>query len=190
MRVFLRAIVTMIPLLLLAPAALAQNRPYDRGYDQGYYGNGTYQDSCQNIHWDGSMLYAECQRADGGWRRTSIDSRNCRGQILNLDGRLACGEAGYQQGPYERPYDRDRGYYNQGPYNGGPVYQGNWEGGLPPGDYQLTCQNMHMEGDRLEARCEKRNGGWRRTSLDDVQRCTNAIVNDNGHLFCEKSDRY
>jgi len=179
-RFLLRAIATLLPVFLLGPAALAQNRGYDRGDNQGY-GNGTYQDTCQKIRWDGSVLYAQCQTRDGGWRNTSIDSRDCGGQILNLNGRLACGEAGYQQGNH----DRDHGYNDRG-YNGGPGYQGNGEGGLPPGDYRLTCQDMRMDGDRLEARCEKRNGGWRRTSLDDVQRCSSPIVNNNGHLTCER----
>lgn len=184
-RFLLRVIATLIPILLLGPAALAQNRPYDRDYNQGY-GNGTYQDTCQNVRWDGSVLHAQCQTSDGGWRNSSIDSRNCGGgQILNINGRLACGQVnngyqqpyGYQQAPNGRPYDydRDRGYANQG-----------WQGGLPPGDYQLTCQNMSMNGDRLEARCEKRDGGWRNTSLDDVQRCSSPIVNNNGRLSCQR----
>jgi hypothetical protein len=179
-RFLLRAIATLIPVFLLGLAALAQNRPDDRGYNQSY-GTGDYRDTCQHVRWDGTMLYAQCQTRDGDWRNTSIDSRDCGGQILNLNGRLACGQAGYQQEPNGRPYDndRDRGY-DRGS-NGG-----NWQSGLPPGDYQLTCQDMRMDGDRLEARCEKRNGGWRSTSLDDVQRCNSPIVNNNGRLSCQR----
>src|SRR5260370_38506091 len=33
----------------------------------------------------------------------------------------------------------------------------------PRGDYAETCRNIHMEGDRLVAECQKRDGGWRKT---------------------------
>lgn len=176
------SVVALLPFTLLSPASSAQGQ-WDR--DRGGYG--TYQDTCTDAHWDGSVLSARCQKRDGGWRNTSIDSRNCGGQILNLDGRLSCGEAtnGYQgpNGQYDQrpPYD-DRGYYgdNRGYY--GRTNQG-WEGGLPPGDYKLTCQDMRVEGDHLYASCEKRNGDWRRTSLD-FDRCSSPIVNDNGRLRC------
>jgi hypothetical protein len=170
-------VVALLPFGLLSPAASAQGQ-WDRDRDRG--GPGTYQDTCTDAHWDGSVLSARCQKRDGGWRNSSIDSRNCNGQILNIDGHLSCGAAdyGYQDRPYQdRPYyDDDRGY-------GERTNQGYWEGGLPPGDYKLTCQDMHVDGDRLFASCQKRNGDWRRTSLD-FDRCSSPIVNDNGHLTC------
>ena len=173
--------VALVPFGLLSPASSAQGQ-WDRDRDRGGYGTGTYQDTCTDAHWDGSVLSARCQKQDGGWRNTSIDSRNCGGQILNIDGRLACGQPdnGYQgqNRPYEQGYQRppydDRGY--------GRTNQG-WEGGLPPGDYKLTCQDMRVDGDRLSASCQKRNGDWRRTSLD-FDHCSSPIVNDNGHLTC------
>lgn len=177
--------VALFSLAVLSPAGSAQGQ-WDRDRDRSQGGPGTYQDTCTDTHWEGSVLYARCQKQDGGWRNSSIDSRNCGGQILNLNGRLACGEAtnGYQQGPYGQaappPYD-NRGYG----YDRGPVAQGNWQGGLPPGDYQLTCQNMRVDGDHLSATCEKRNGGWRDTTLD-FDRCSSPIVNDNGNLRCQR----
>jgi len=183
-----RLVLCAVALLPFAFSSAQAQWDRDRYY-RGGYGNGTYQDTCTDARWDGSILSARCQKRDGGWRTSSIDSRSCGGQILNLDGRLACGEAtdqyqGYGRPPYDdrrddRPYydwdydrGRDYGYTNQG-----------WRGGLPPGDYQLTCQNMRVEGDKLYATCEKRNGGWRETKLD-FDRCSSPIANDNGRLTC------
>ncbi|HLW53707.1 MAG TPA: CVNH domain-containing protein [Candidatus Angelobacter sp.] len=178
--------VALLPFGLLSPAAAAQGQwDHDRDHYQGGQGNyggpGSFQDSCTDAHWDGSVLYARCQKRDGGWRNTSIDSRNCGAQILNLDGRLSCGQAdnGYPNNDaraYDRQYDNNRGYY------GGQANQG----GLPPGDYQLTCQDMRINGDRLYASCQKRDGRWRNTSLDDFDRCNSPIVNDNGRLRCSR----
>jgi len=164
--------VALIQFALLSSASSAQGRS-----DRDFGGPGTYTDTCTDAHWDGSILYARCQRMDGGWRNSSIDSRNCRAQILNLDGYLSCGQAtsGYQQGPYDN-HDSGR--------PGGP-FQGGWRGGLPPGDYKLTCQDMHVAGNRLYATCQRRNGSWHGTSLY-FDRCSSPIVNNDGNLRCTR----
>src|SRR5258708_33308791 len=41
----------------------------------------------------------------------------------------------------------------------------------PRGGYAETCRNIHMEGDRLGAECQRRDGGWRKTSLEDADPC-------------------
>ena len=135
--------------------------------DRGYYPPGTYVDTCRNIYMQGNQLVAECQKRNGDWRRTSLaNADQCNGGIVNLDGRLACGgDNGYNGG------------YNQGNYRRG------WQNGLPPGDYVQTCRNISMNGDRLQAECQERDGDWRRTSLDNADRC-NGIANDNGRLVC------
>src|SRR5215470_11753047 len=56
--------------------------------------------------------------------------------------------------------------------------------GGPPGSYLETCRNVRTDGDRLVARCEKRDGDWRDTTLDDVYRCVGDIANVDGHLRC------
>lgn len=129
--------------------------------------NGTYQQSCQNIRMNGGRLEARCQKKDGGWRNTSIDSRGCRGQIVNDDGNLRCSNSGGWQGDRDR--DHDRGGY--------------WQGGMPRGTYQQTCQNVGRNGDRLMARCQRKDGGWRDTSID-FRGCRGEIVNDDGNLRC------
>ncbi|HEY6968856.1 MAG TPA: CVNH domain-containing protein [Candidatus Angelobacter sp.] len=128
------------------------------GYWQGGYPPGDYVQTCRNIRSYGNTLQAECQKRNGGWRRTSLDISQCSGGIINNDGNLTCGY----------------GYY-----------RGNWYGGgYPPGDYVQTCRNIRTYGNRLDAECQKRNGGWRRTSLDNIDQCSSPIANDNGHLVC------
>jgi hypothetical protein len=122
---------------------------------------GSYRQTCQNIRLDGNMLKARCQKIDGGWRNTSLDYRGCGGQVINDNGNLRCGQGG-------RP-----------PYTGG-------YGGLPPGNYQRTCENMRMEGNKLMGYCRKVDGGWRNTSLNNVNQCKTQIVNDDGNLRCQK----
>jgi hypothetical protein len=58
------------------------------------------------------------------------------------------------------------------------------QGGLPHGSYRQTCQNISINGDRLNARCQKVDGGWNNTSID-FRNCQGAeIINDNGNLRC------
>jgi CVNH domain len=126
--------------------------------------NGSYRQTCQDIRLDGNMLKARCQKVDGGWRNTSLDYRGCGGQVINDNGYLRCGPGGY--------------------YGGGrPPYAG---GALPPGSYKRTCQNMRMEDNKLIGYCLKADGGWRNTSLNNVNQCKTQIVNDDGNLRCQK----
>jgi len=111
---------------------------------------GDYQLTCRDIRRDGHMLKASCQKKDGSWRSTSLDTRNCRSQIANDDGRLRCTQGG----------------------------------GIPPGDYRLTCENIHVSSQRLDALCQKEDGSFRQTSLDNFYRCGNKISNIDGRLRC------
>ena len=120
---------------------------------------GDYAQTCRDIRTNGSWVQARCQTRDGGWRDTSLDYSRCVGPVINNDGNLYC-QQGYSQG--------------------------GWQGGLPSGDYQQTCQDVRTNGSVLEARCQKRDGGWRNTSLD-YRRCSSTIVNDDGRLYCEQS---
>jgi hypothetical protein len=117
---------------------------------QGWVPGGDYQLTCRDIRTDGYMLKASCQKVDGGWRSSSLDTRNCRSQVVNDNGHLRCTQAG----------------------------------GIPPGDYRLTCENIHVNGQRLDASCQKEDGSWRKTSLDNFYRCGNRISNIDGNLRC------
>jgi hypothetical protein len=132
-----------------APAPWQGGRPY-----------GDYQKTCRDIRYNGSILTANCEKRDGGWRSTSLDYRGCRGPVINDNGNLRCGE-------------------------GGPGHGNAGAGGLPRGDYKLTCNNMRMEGSTLVANCEKRDGGWRSSKVDNAYQCRN-IVNDDGRLVCSR----
>ncbi len=55
---------------------------------------------------------------------------------------------------------------------------------VPDGSYRQTCRDEHVEGDRLYARCERRNNDWRNTSLKHFDRCRGEITNVNGRLEC------
>lgn len=132
------------------------------GYGQGGYPPGDYVQTCRNIHTSGNRLDAECQKRDGGWRHTSLDNVNqCSSPIANDNGNLVCGRGGYGSGG-----------------------RGSWQNGLPPGDYVQTCRNTRVDGNKLKAECQKRDGGWRKTSLKNVDRCSSPIANDDGHLVC------
>jgi len=53
----------------------------------------------------------------------------------------------------------------------------------PAGSYQLSCRNMAVNGDTLNAECQDRNGNWIATSLSQLSTCA-AIDNVNGQLQC------
>jgi major membrane immunogen (membrane-anchored lipoprotein) len=122
---------------------------------QGSLPGGSYTETCQDIGVNGTMLQARCQTKDGDWRQTSIDYRQCGGPIVNDDGRLRCGEGG-----------------------GGAGYVG-----LPGGSYAETCHDIRTNGTVLQARCQKRDGSFRKTSID-YRQCGGRVINDDGYLRC------
>jgi len=160
---------------------------------------GSYQQTCTDIGMNGSTLYARCQDVNGNWQSTSLPNiQNCTGEIVNNNGSLQCGRNGYYNRGYQGGYrdrdrdrdrdwdrDRDRQVYN-GNYNG---YGNYGYGNLPPGDYVQTCRNIQTNGNVLQAQCEKRNGGWRNSTLD-VSQCTGPIANNNGRLVCGSGNGY
>jgi hypothetical protein len=138
----------------------------DYGYGGGYQGNNSYTQTCRDVRRQGDTLEAVCQSRDGDWHRTTLnDYRDCRGQIVNDDGNLRCANSNY------------------GNVGG---WQGGYRGGLPGGSYTQTCQNIRISGDELKASCQKRQGGWRNTKLDDYQDCRSDITNEDGRLRCAR----
>ena len=155
---------------------------------------GSYQQTCRNIGVRGSTLYAECQNTGGGWQSTQLrDYDRCRGEIQNINGNLQCtasNRGGY--GPNEgyghdrdRDYDHDRDRNHD--YHQDRDQDWDWDRDhryrLPRGTYVQTCQNIQVNGDTLRASCQKRNGGWRNTSLGNFRQCRD-IENNNGKLRC------
>lgn len=54
----------------------------------------------------------------------------------------------------------------------------------PGGSYQQTCRDIGVRGSTLSAECRDEGGNWRRTELQDFQRCGGDIQNLNGNLSC------
>jgi hypothetical protein len=116
---------------------------------------GDYQQTCRDIKTSGSQLTASCQKRDGHWQSTSIDTSTCTGGIVNDDGQLRCTASSTGQGQ-----------------------------ALPAGSYQQTCKNIRVNGNDLEASCQKTDGSFQNTTLKNANSCSQ-IVNENGTLRCQ-----
>jgi hypothetical protein len=99
---------------------------------------GSYQRSCEQIHWSGTTLVAECKRMDGRKTGTGLANANkCVGDIGNNNGQLQCNYAGgtpsqgaqqqrqatpQQQPNYGGRQDYGQQGYGQPGYGAGPGY--------------------------------------------------------------------
>src|ERR1700743_1187601 len=120
---------------------------------------GSYQQTCKNIDYRDNVLAANCQDSGGHWQSALLhDVAGCRSDIINDDGSLRCSR--------------------------GVGYQSTAQVGLPGGTYSQTCQEIHLHGDDLVARCTTASGDWKDAKLDDYNKCRGDIVNDNGKLRC------
>lgn len=152
--------------------------------------SGSYQQTCQHIEVRGSTLYASCRDVNGNWQNTELRNyQRCNGQIENQNGNLQCAGGGYNgpnsgYGRDDRDRDRDRDYDRDGDRGRDGRYRRNGPNGAPNGSYVQTCQNIQMNGNRLQASCRKKNQKWRNTSLDNAYSCRGDIQNDNGKLRC------
>jgi CVNH domain len=155
---------------------------------------GSYQQTCRDINVRGSSLNATCKDEGGNWRSTQLsDFQRCSGEIQNLNGNLQCtGGNGYgNNGAYNNGnngdhHDADRDHQNNG-YNHDRDHDGNYRGGYngPRGTFSQTCQDIHLNGDTVQASCQKKNGKMKNTSLRNYQQCRD-IENDNGKLRCAR----
>jgi hypothetical protein len=119
---------------------------------------GSYLQTCRDITATYDVLAATCRLRNGNWNYTTLsDYRDCDGDIVNTNGRLACARDDYQ--------DDD------------------W---LPRGSYQETCRRERVEDDTLTAECVDRNARWRYTELQDFRSCRGDIRNVNGMLQCRR----
>ena len=52
---------------------------------------GSWMDSCITPEMRGTVLFAQCRMAGGGWNPTRLDMRSCStGRVTNLNGALVC----------------------------------------------------------------------------------------------------
>lgn len=126
--------------------------------------SGSYQQSCKNLDVRDGVLVANCQDSDGKWEATQLrDFESCGGDIMNDNGALRCAANG------------------AAPVAG---YRPAYQAGVPNGSYTQTCQDIHVSGDDLKARCQTTSGDWHDAKLDDYQKCRGDVANDNGKLHC------
>lgn len=153
---------------------------------------GSYQQSCREIQFDGRTLTASCRQRFNRYETSSLDVRRCRrgADIENDRGELACEEAGDALDDRgDRDLDRDerdrdnRDRDNRDRDDGNRGDDQSDAAPPPGGSYLKTCRNVRAEDDRLFAECQDRDGKWRRTDLDFGD-CPAEIRNDNGRLDC------
>ena len=123
---------------------------------------GSYQRSFRDIDASSNTLWATCRTPSGRWRDTSLDNYgDCDGDIINNNGQLEC----------QRDWRDD-------------------EDDFPPGSYQRTCRDEHVERGTLTAECQDRNGRWRYTELNGFRTCRGDIANNDGMLQCRREQRF
>jgi hypothetical protein len=123
---------------------------------------GGFRESCRDIRLDRDRLMATCRGKYGGWNRTSLDLRDCRGGMVeNHDGDLVC-EGGR--------YGGDRDDYGFG--------------GLPRGGYRQSCRDIDVNRGVLTATCRNKDGRWVMASIDLRDCRGGSIENKRGILVC------
>jgi beta/gamma crystallin/CVNH domain-containing protein len=153
-RLALAALILIAGTVLQVNAASAAPPPPD----------GSYRDSCRNIGTatvvGTNVLKAQCRDMSGRWRDTTLKLSDCRGDIYNDDGRLACAKGG-----------------------------GNDFSGLPGGSWQQSCRNAYRQSRNVVAECLNRNGRWIRTAIG-INSCGNnpRLANIDGELQCENGN--
>jgi hypothetical protein len=141
---------------------------------------GSYRQTCRDVSVHGSTLSATCQDQGGNWRNTELrDFDRCGGEIQNLNGNLSC--TGGNNGNYGDRRDNDRRDHD---HDGDRDRDRNGYNG-PPGSYSQTCSNIQVNGNTLNATCQKKNGKTKNTSLHNFRDCRD-IENDNGKLRCTR----
>ena len=164
---------------------------------------GSYRQTCRDVSVNGSTLRATCQDQGGNWRNTELrDFDRCGGEIQNLNGNLSCtggngpgagGNYGDRGGNGDRRDNNDRrdgdnrSGDNRDANRGGDQDHDRDRNGYngPPGSYSQTCSNIQVNGNTLQASCQKKNGKTKNTSLRNFRDCRD-IQNDNGKLRCSR----
>jgi major membrane immunogen (membrane-anchored lipoprotein) len=174
--------------------------------------DGSYKDTCRNMHMLVDIMTAQCQNDKGVWTNAKINLSFCEGDVRNDNGALKC-----KQKPAPSP---PKGTYSESCRDVKVVgnelrascqkKNGNWNNTrikykkcdrdiwndngelscskksgskLPKGSYKNTCKDAYTDGNKLYAKCENRNGKWKNTNIN-YKNCSGDISNDNGQLVC------
>lgn len=123
---------------------------------------GSYRSTCTDIRTtainNSKVMNARCQKANGGYERSTLRYDNCRGDIGNNNGKLVCSTGGAGPQP--------------------PVPQ------LPAGSYKQSCTNASVRSGLLSATCKDSAGRYQNTSLRYEDCRGRDIANINGRLSC------
>ena len=123
--------------------------------------DGSFGSSCRDASVNSNgVLTANCQTANGNWRRTSLSPSQCGSyRAGNRDGNLFCESGG----------------------DGGSSVS-RWDG-----SFRNSCRDASVNSNGvLTANCQTANGNWRRTSLSPSQCGSYRAGNRDGNLFCER----
>ena len=175
---------------------------------------GSYTNTCINPSVDGTTLTAICRNKRGHTHPTVLKNIDeCRGDINNNDGTLACDRAGHvPPGSYTKTCIdialsgqtltakcRDKvDYWIEAQLAEIDLCQGditnidgnlscNKRGTVPAGSYQQSCTNPRLIGTTLTAMCALTTGRVNNATLEEVDRCIGDISNADGYLTCMKS---
>jgi hypothetical protein len=198
-------IISALAVVLVGGAAQAQT---------GGLPPGNYQQTCRDIRNNNNRLDASCQRNDGSWNNTWLDTSSCS-SVVNDDGNLRCASGNTAQdlppGDYQRTCRDIRSNNNRLDAScqrtdgswvntwldysscGGSIVNDNGNlrcgsstspGGVPSGSFQQTCRDIRGDGNTLNATCQRKDGTWNSTSLNHYGDCRGQIENEDGNLRC------
>ncbi len=163
-----------------------------------------------NVGSPDAQLIAQCRKRNGKWNKSSIAYKRCRSDIYNDNGKLRCDDRGkpLPRGSWQetcrdadirgntltarcrtRSGDMRKTSINYRQcrseiYNDDGHLRCKGAGRMPGGSWKETCRDARLDGNKLHAVCQKRDGSWRKTDIK-YNKCKNdRVMNDNGHLKC------
>ena len=178
--------------------------------------DGSYKESCRDFHVVGGNLTANCENEKGQWIFSKIYIDSCAGDIWNEDGNLKCKQRPAPPAPsgsyknsckdievkgdrLKAKCEKKNGNWNNTSINYKKCDRDIWNDNgeltckkkqsskLPSGSYKNSCRDAYTEGKRLYAECQRRDGSWKKSSIN-YKNCNKNISNDNGNLICGSSD--
>ncbi len=171
--------------------------------------SGSYTKTCQNISINNDTLHAQCDNGKGGLDETTLDQvSQCKGDIGNLHGSLSCSRGIVPSGSYRSSCinptvsggtlvahcEAKSGKLQNASLSGISLCTGDIgnldgnltcaKGNVPSGSYRDSCINPTANGSTLTAKCQRKDGSFRETSID-FSKCGAGVGNLDGSLTCQ-----